>query len=94
MTSVRAGAAVAVTVAEAILEVTFLAPKCPWPTATLMKTPASTLNCVAVWEPVQVMLSPGARLAGVAGQVAGASGSETVNGLVSVTLPMLVRTKL
>ena len=57
--------------------------------AVFVSEPASRSAWVIVSEAVQVIEAPGARVA-VAGQVAVAWSSATVNGPVSVTLPVLV----
>ena len=81
LTTVNAGVWVAVTVAVVVGEVTG-SPfgSTPVADAVLVTDPASTSAWVVVYVAVHVIDSPGANETGVAGQVAVALSSATVNG--------------
>lgn len=78
------------TVKLAELDVIVVAPNLAVPVPVLMIEPAATSASVTVYVPVQVFVAVGGMLAGSA-QVIVVLLSVTVNGDVSVTLPVLVK---
>ena len=94
LTRVSAALWTALTVSLSVFEVTVAAPKLAVPEAVLVIEPASRSAWVAVSDAVHVMNAPGARLA-VTGQNSSLAWlSDTANGPVRVTLPVLVSLKL
>ena len=88
----RCGAgATAVTVALVRAVLTGLPPLAAWPVAVLVTKPRSTSAWTMAYVALHVILSPGARLAGLAGQVTEVLSSVTLNGPARVTLPSFVR---
>src|SRR5512139_451968 len=89
LTIVSAPFWVALTVSLSGAEVMGVVPKRPLAVAVLVTEPESRSPWVMVYEAVQVIEAPGARLA-VAGQDSSAAlSSATVNGPERVTLPLL-----